>query len=158
LISDNLIDGGVRGISLANFNEGGRLSVCSGNLIRNISATPPYLEDGHLFGTGIAAEADVAITGNTLENIAGYGLFLGWGEYLRAVVATSNIIRKTPLGIYVTVVPGAGMARIADNMLSQVGKGIVGYRWKDAVTDDLAISRSTVPANLSISNNVLSRA
>ena len=42
VINNNIIDGGGRGISIANFLQGGRLAVVSGNLIRNIN-TPPTL-------------------------------------------------------------------------------------------------------------------
>ena len=37
---------------------------------------------------------------------------IGWGAYLRNVVATGNVIRKAGTGIAVTVVEGAGSAVI----------------------------------------------
>ena len=64
---------------------------------------------------------------------------LGWGPYLRDVVVTSNVIRGSKTGIYVSVVEDAGTAHIADNTISGSKNGaVVGYRWKDAVTGDLA--------------------
>ena len=42
LIANNIVDGGTTGISIANFNEGGRLSVCANNLVRNLSTDGPY--------------------------------------------------------------------------------------------------------------------
>ncbi|HEY8267876.1 MAG TPA: TIGR03808 family TAT-translocated repetitive protein, partial [Xanthobacteraceae bacterium] len=36
LIATNVIDGAATGISITNFNHGGRLAVCQGNLIRNL--------------------------------------------------------------------------------------------------------------------------
>src|SRR3712207_7483584 len=54
----------------ANFMEhGGRLAVCSGNLVRNISGVSRLPRGDPLRrGAGIGAEADAAITGNTIEN------------------------------------------------------------------------------------------
>jgi putative cofactor-binding repeat protein len=37
VIASNLIDGGTVGISVANFNEGGRLAAVTGNIIRNLT-------------------------------------------------------------------------------------------------------------------------
>jgi len=36
VIANNLVDKGATGISVTNFNEGGRLAVVQGNLIRNL--------------------------------------------------------------------------------------------------------------------------
>jgi putative cofactor-binding repeat protein len=36
VIANNLVDEGATGISVTNFNEGGRLAVVQGNLIRNL--------------------------------------------------------------------------------------------------------------------------
>ena len=156
MISNNVIDGGVRGVSIANLDHGGRLSVCANNLIRNIRGEPPYKDDNHLFGTGIAAEADIAITGNVIERSAGFGIMLGWGTYLRNVVASSNVIRQTPVGFYVTVVEGTGTASITGNVLSEIdGAGIVGYRWRDPVTGDLAKKGADRFSNLTIADNSL---
>jgi len=139
VISSNIIDGGARGISIANFMQGGRLAVVSGNLIRNIATPPPYREEDHLWFNGIYAEADTAITGNVIEGAKNFGLMLGWGEYLRDVVATSNVVRGSKTGIYVSVVENSGTAHIADNTISGASLGaIVGYRWKEPVTNDLA--------------------
>ena len=38
LIANNLVDTAATGISVTNFNEGGRLAVVQGNLVRNLSA------------------------------------------------------------------------------------------------------------------------
>lgn len=143
VISSNIIDGGARGISLANFLQGGRLAVVSGNLIRNINTPPPYEDNDHLWFEGISAEADTAVTGNVIENAKNFGLMLGWGPYLRDVIATSNIIRGSDTGIYVSVVEGIERTHIADNTISGASNGaIVGYRWHDAVTGDLATANT----------------
>ena len=63
IVSDNLIDGAANGILIVNFNDGGRLAVVSGNLVRNLKLDGPYLHDGAGFGFGIAVEADTVVSG-----------------------------------------------------------------------------------------------
>lgn len=157
VISSNIIDGGARGISIANFLQGGRLAVVSGNLIRNIDTPPPYRDDDHLWYEGISAEADTVITGNVIDNAKNFGLMLGWGPYLRDVVVTSNVIRGSNTGIYVSVVEDAGTAHIADNTISGSTDGaIIGYRWKDAVTGDLSSKSDSGYKHLTIERNRIS--
>lgn len=138
IVSNNLIDGGNGGISFANFFEhGGRLGVCSGNIVRNIRGGPTYPDGNLQIGAGIAAEADVAIAGNVVED-AVWGLQLGWGPYLRDVTATGNVIRRTKIGIAVSVVEGAGPAVISDNLISEAEQGaILGMRWDQIATGEL---------------------
>jgi len=156
-ISSNVIDGGARGISIANLDQGGRLSVCANNLIRNIHAHAPYEDNQHLFGNGISAEADISITGNVIENAANFGLMLGWGHYLKNVVASSNIIRDTKTGVYVSVVEGTGNATISNNVMDNISRGgVVGYRWREPVTGDLARKRGGKFKNLNIKDNQVS--
>ena len=62
----------------------------------------PLPADAPGFGVGITVEADTAVTGNVVENAPLYGLQIGWGPYMRNVVATGNVIRKAGTGIAVT--------------------------------------------------------
>ncbi len=156
LISGNIVDGAARGISIANLDEGGRLTVCSNNLVRNIHENVPYADKQHIFGTGILAEADIAITGNVIERTSRFGMLLGWGEYLRNVTASSNIIRDTKTGFYVSVVGGTGQVSITNNIIAKVSRGIIGHRWQDAVTGDLVKEGTHKYPNLSIVGNRLS--
>ena len=55
-----------------------------------------------------------------VENAPLYGMKIGWGPYMRNVVATGNVIRKAGTGIAVTVVEGAGSAVISDNVIADV--------------------------------------
>ena len=71
VISNNLVDGAATGISVTNFNDGGRLAVVQGNLIRNVFRRPG---EPHTTGYGIGVEADAAVTGNTIERAATAGL------------------------------------------------------------------------------------
>ncbi len=138
VITGNLVDGAAGGISIANFNEGGRLAICSNNIVRNIADTGPYENDVTGFGYGIWAEAETSVTGNVIENAKRVGIALGWGPYLRNVLVSNNIIRQSTTGMIVTVVEGAGPALISGNMLQGItGAGIIGCRWKEKVTKDL---------------------
>jgi len=141
---------------VANFNRNGRMAVCANNLIRNIHDKPPYEDDDHLFGDGISVEAETTVTGNVIENTVKFGMMLGWGEYLRNVVVTSNVIRSSEIGIYVTVVDKTGPVVISQNIFADTPKGsVVGFRWKEAVTGDLALDSSGFPG-LRIDRNTMS--
>jgi uncharacterized secreted repeat protein (TIGR03808 family) len=109
--------------------------------------------DDPLLGAGIGAEADIAITGNVVDN-AQMGLELGWGEYLRNVSATGNVIRGCPVGVGVTVVEGSGPAVISHNLIAGAERGaILGMRWADVVTEDLAESGAAEFPHLTIDGN-----
>lgn len=154
VISDNIVDGAANGISIVNFNEGGRLAVCSGNLVRNLSTKGPYPGDAPGFGVGITVEADTAVTGNVVENAPVYGMHIGWGPFLRNVTATGNIVRKVGTGIAVTVVEGSGRALISGNVIDDAADGgIVGYRWTERATGDLGREGSADIAHLTVERN-----
>lgn len=138
VIADNIVDGAANGILVVNLDEGGRLSTVSGNVIRNLRLKGPYVHDGAGFGFGIAVEADAAVTGNVVETAPKWGIMLGWGPYLRNVVASGNVIRDCPVGMAVSVVEGSGSALIANNLIGGATTGaILGYRWNDKATDEL---------------------
>lgn len=154
VIGNNIVDGAANGISVVNFDQNGRLAVCTGNLVRNITDVGPYTYDRPIFGVGISVEADTSVTGNVVEQVARYGLQLGWGPYLRNVSATGNVIRKARTGIAVTVVEGAGAALIADNVIEGATDGaIVGFRWTDRATGDMAASGNPGYDHLTIERN-----
>jgi uncharacterized secreted repeat protein (TIGR03808 family) len=154
VIANNTIDGAATGISVTNFDKGGRLSVVQGNLIRNLTRNPPdgtEANQGH--GTGITVQADTAVTGNVIENAPSVGIEAGWGPYLRDVSVTGNIVRQAGYGITVSVVAGAGTALIANNLISGTKRGaIVGMEWSKAVTGDL-IAGSSQYSQLVINGN-----
>jgi uncharacterized secreted repeat protein (TIGR03808 family) len=154
VISNNTIDGAAVGIALANFNEGGRLAVVQGNLIRNVTRKRPViLEAADVYGIGIAVEADASVTGNVIENATNAGIHVGWGVYLRDVSVLGNVVRSARFGIAVSVVNGAGTAVIAGNLIGGATRGaIVGMNHARAVTGDL-MQEPTRFANLQISGN-----
>lgn len=155
LISSNIVDGGTMGVSIANFMDGGRLAVCSNNLIRNLTTQGPYKPEVAGFGIGIAAEADTTITGNVIEGAPRFGMLLGWGPYMRNLVASQNIVRQCGTGIAVSVVDGVGSAVISGNIIQGSENGaITGYRWLDKATGEL--NGSDEFPSLSVTGNQIS--
>jgi uncharacterized secreted repeat protein (TIGR03808 family) len=139
IIANNSVDLCATGVSVCNFNEGGRLAVVQGNILRNILPKRPIGtapdDDG---GVGIYVEADSTVSGNVIENAPSFGIVAGWGEYLRDVAITGNIVRKAYVGIGVSVVPGAGSVLVNDNMIAETARGaIVGLDHAKPVTGDL---------------------
>jgi uncharacterized secreted repeat protein (TIGR03808 family) len=155
LIANNTIDGAAIGVSVTNFNEGGRLAVVQGNIIRNLlSRRPAGTDAGDGAGIGISVEADSAVTGNVVENAPTAGIMLGWGHYLRDIAVTGNVVRKADIGIAVSVVPGAGSALIANNVIAETRRGaIVGMARSKPVTGDLSKGGVEQYANLAVSGN-----
>jgi uncharacterized secreted repeat protein (TIGR03808 family) len=155
IISANMIDGAANGISVVNFNEGGRMGAVNGNIVRNLSTRGPYSADAPGFGVGISVEADCAVSGNVVESAPLYGIGIGWGAFMRNLVATGNIIQDAGTGIAVSVAPGAGRAVITDNIVSGARNGgIVGYAWTKAVTGELGNGADTAAwPNLTVERN-----
>jgi uncharacterized secreted repeat protein (TIGR03808 family) len=155
VIAHNAVDGAAIGIAVTNFNNGGRLAVVQGNIIRNlVTKRPPGTDPNDGAGIGIAIEADTAVTGNVVEDAPVTGISVGWGRYLRDVTVTGNVIRKAGTGITVSVSPGAGAAVIADNLIADTKSGaIVGTDLKRPVTGDLAKGGAERFAQLAISGN-----
>ncbi len=122
LIANNLIDQAATGISVTNFNDGGRLAVVQGNLIRNLTRRKHTIDTR---GIGIGVEADTAVTGNVIENAPAIGIAIGWGRYMRDVTATSNIVRSAGIGIGISGVKGAGSVFVTNNMLSGTPNGAI---------------------------------
>jgi uncharacterized secreted repeat protein (TIGR03808 family) len=155
VIANNTIDGAAIGIAVTNFKQGGRMAVVQGNLIRNLVPRRPLgtdPDDGN--GIGIGVEADSAVTGNVIENAPVAGISVGWGQYLRDVSVTGNVVRGAGVGIQVSVTPGAGSAVIADNLIAAVKNGaIVGMDQRKPMTGDLAREGATRYAQLSINGN-----
>jgi uncharacterized secreted repeat protein (TIGR03808 family) len=123
LIANNIVDTAASGISVTNFNVGGRLAVVQGNLIRNLFRRDQEPTDKR--GEGISVEADSLVSGNTIENAPSSGIFIGWGSYMRDVTVTGNLIRKARIGIGVQKDTAAGSVLIASNMISGSTDGAI---------------------------------
>ena len=153
VIANNVVDTAATGIAVTNFNEGGRLAVVQGNLIRNLV----FREDVDRRGNGIAIVADSVVNGNVVENAQGYGIVAGWRSYLRDVSVTGNLIRDAHIGIGVSANPSAGMALIANNMITGSKDGAI--RAMDGPTPvgpDLAKESATGYRNIAVYANVAS--
>jgi uncharacterized secreted repeat protein (TIGR03808 family) len=155
VIANNTVDRAAVGISVTNFDQGGRLAVVQGNLVRNlIPKRPPGANPEDAAGIGIAVEADTTVTGNVVEQAPHAGIGVGWGQSLRDVTVTSNIVRAARIGIAVSVVPGAGSALIANNLIADAPLGaVVGVAWKRPVTGDLTREGAERFATLTIGAN-----
>jgi uncharacterized secreted repeat protein (TIGR03808 family) len=159
LIASNVVDGAAVGISVCNFNEGGRLAAVHGNIIRNLLPKRPIAtapdDDA---GIGIYVEADTSVSGNVIENAPSFGIVAGWGKYLRDVAITGNVIRKAYVGIGLSVAAGAGTALVNNNIISESARGaIFGLDHARPVTGDLSIEGAQRFAHLVIGANAVSR-
>lgn len=154
VIANNTIDGAALGISVTNFNHGGRLAVVQGNLIRNLVTRGKAFVDQEARGIGIGVEADTIVSGNVIEKAPVAGIWLGWKEYLRDVAVTGNIVRQARIGIAVQVSKGAGSALVADNLISGTTMGaILGMDGLKRVTNDMSAEKPAQYAQLTISGN-----
>ena len=159
VIANNTVDGAAFGVSVCNFNEGGRLAVVQGNIIRNLRpkrpiATAPDDEAG----VGIYVEADTSVSGNVIENAPSFGIITGWGKYLRDVAISGNVIRNAFVGVGVSVAPGAGTVLISNNLISETPRGaVVGLDRMRPVTPDLSADGAQHFAQLTIAANAVRR-
>ena len=159
VIANNTVDGAALGVSVCNFNEGGRLSVVQGNIIRNLLPKRPIgTAPDDDAGIGIYVEADTSVTGNVIENAPSFGIIAGWGKYLRDVAITGNVIRNAFVGIGVSVAPGAGTALVNNNMISLTPRGaVVGLDHARPVTPDLAADGAQRFAQVVVGTNAVRR-
>ncbi len=149
VICNNVVDDAHVGISITNFNEGGRLATATGNLIRNIKNRKDVP------GIGIAVEADTMVTGNVIEDVEGAGIGIGWAQYMRNVTANNNLIRGAEIGIGVSTHNEAGFALIATNMITNTKQGAIRAMDKDKpLGPDLSKSSSEAFRNLAVYGNV----
>jgi len=159
VISGNTVDGAAFGVSVCNFNEGGRIAVVQGNIIRNLIPKRPIgTAPDDDAGIGIYVEADSSVTGNVVENAPSYGIVAGWGRYLRDVVISGNVIRNALAGVGVSVFPGAGTAVVSNNMISGTPRGaVVGLDHSKPVTSDLTRETTQRFAQLTVNGNAVAQ-
>ncbi len=159
VIANNTVDGAALGVSVCNFNEGGRLAVVQGNIIRNLLPKRPIgTAPDDDAGVGIYVEADTSVTGNVIENAPSFGIIAGWGKYLRDVVISGNVIRNSFVGIGVSVTSGAGTALVNNNMISQTPRGaVVGLDHARPITADLSTEGAQRFAQVVVGTNAVRR-
>ncbi|HZJ12106.1 MAG TPA: TIGR03808 family TAT-translocated repetitive protein, partial [Methyloceanibacter sp.] len=149
--ANNLVDRAAIGVSVTNFNEGGRLAVVQGNLIRNLF----FRKDVDSRGMGIGVEADSVVSGNVIEGAPSYGILIGWGHYLRDVSVTDNLIRNSHIGIGVATDPPAGTALITNNLITGSKDGAIrAMNGPTAIGPDLAQASAEAYRNLAVFANV----
>ncbi len=159
VIANNTVDGAAVGVSVCNFNEGGRIAVVQGNIIRNLLPKRPIgTAPDDDAGVGIYVEADSSVTGNVIENAPSFGIVAGWGKYLRDIAISGNVIRNTFVGVGVSLVPGAGTALVDNNMISETPRGaVVGLDHDRPITPDLSIEGAQRFAQVVIGTNAVRR-
>jgi len=159
VIANNTVDGAAVGVSVCNFNEGGRIAVVQGNIIRNLKPKRPIgTAPDDDAGIGIYVEADTSVTGNVIENAPSFGIMAGWGKYLRDVAISGNVIRNAFVGVGVSVVPGAGTALVNNNMISETPRGaVVGLDHARPITPDLSTEGAQRFAQVVLGTNAVRR-
>jgi uncharacterized secreted repeat protein (TIGR03808 family) len=159
VVANNTVDGAALGVSICNFNEGGRLAVVQGNIIRNLLPKRPIgTAPDDDAGIGIYVEADTTVTGNVIENAPSFGIVAGWGKYLRDVVISDNVIRKAFVGVGVSVAPGAGTALVNNNLISGAPRGaVVGLDHARPITPDLSAEGAPRFAQIVVGTNMIRR-
>ena len=159
VIANNTVDGAALGVSVCNFNEGGRLAVVQGNIIRNLLPKRPIgTAPDDDAGVGIYVEADTSVSGNVIENAPSFGIIAGWGKYLRDVVISGNVIRNSFVGIGVSVVPGAGTVLVNNNLISETPRGaVVGLDHARPITSDLSADGAQRFAQVVMGTNAVRR-
>lgn len=155
VVSNNMIEKAGMGISITNFNEGGRLAVCSNNVVRDMFGAR---SNPNTRAIGIAVEADTVVSGNVVENAKRAGLWLGWGKYLRNVSANGNIIRNCDLGIAVSAVKEAKSTLISNNMISGAVQAIAGMDHNKIITNDLSDPATKQLKSIQVTGNMVTRA
>jgi len=152
MISSNLVDTAATGISVTNFQQGGRLATVTNNLVRNLKRRE--FEQVDKRGIGIAVEADSIVSGNVIENAASCGLALGWGPFRRDIIAAQNIIRNAKIGVLVSGDPNAGPCLISGNLITNTRAGAIRTaRYAVPFGPDLAKSSQTLHG-ITISQNL----
>ncbi|WP_291858249.1 TIGR03808 family TAT-translocated repetitive protein [Bradyrhizobium sp.] len=159
VIANNTVDGAAVGVSVCNFNEGGRIAVVQGNIIRNLAPKRPIgTAPDDDAGIGVYVEADTSVTGNVIENAPSFGIIAGWGKYLRDVVISGNVIRNAFVGVGVSVTTGAGTALVNNNMISETPRGaVVGLDHARPITPDLSAEGAQRFAQLVVGSNAVRR-
>ena len=141
LVADNVIDEAGTGISITNFKEGGRLATVHGNIVRNVRARMAGRPRPRPKASASAWRPTPRSPAMSSRTPPYAGIVAGWGEYLRDVTITGNVVRASGIGVAVSVVAGAGAVAISGNLIAAVKRGaIVGMDHRKPVTGDLALA------------------
>jgi len=153
VVANNIIEDAAHGISITNFDVGGHLVVCTGNVVRRMHGSKTTAATD---GVGIHCEADTLVSNNVIEDAESIGINLGWVDFCRNVTAQGNVIRNCGQGIGFSVAEGARQILIAGNMIDHAPKGaIVGMKGDLQATGDFLKDETTVPAHVHMYGNVV---
>lgn len=154
IIANNLVEDCAQGANITNLDHGGRLSVFANNIVRNAQKGLAPKGKELVGGIGVHVEAEAAVTGNVIENASEIGISLGWSWAMRNLVATGNIVRRTGIGISVSLVPKERNALIANNVISEAKLGaVVGTEYGKVVTGDLTKGDDKRAAGIRVEGN-----
>lgn len=156
VMANNLVEDCAAGATMTNLDHGGRLSVFANNIIRN--ARRGFAPGGKesIGGFGVHVEAEATVTGNVIEGASDIGIALGWSWGMRNLAATGNVIRRTGIGISVSLVPKERNALIANNLIAEATRGaVVGTEYGKAVTGDLTKVSDPRAAGVLVQNNAV---
>lgn len=156
IIANNHIEDCVSGVSITNLDHGGRMAVCANNIIRRTTRKAvPYSKEP-VGGYAIHVEAEAAVTGNVIEEASDIGIALGWSWGMRNLAATGNVIRKTGIGISVSLVPKERNALVANNVISEARDGaVIGTEYGKPVTGDLTKAPDARASGVVVANNAV---
>ncbi|WP_164985879.1 TIGR03808 family TAT-translocated repetitive protein [Bosea sp. Tri-44] len=156
IIANNLVEDCAQGANITNLDHGGRLSVFANNIIRNAQKGLAPKGKELVGGIGLHIEAEAAVTGNVIENASEIGISLGWSWAMRNLVATGNVVRRTGIGISVSLVPKERNALIANNVISEARLGaVVGTEFGKVVTGDLTRGQDKRAAGIRVEGNAV---
>ncbi|WID95996.1 TIGR03808 family TAT-translocated repetitive protein [Bosea vestrisii] len=156
VIANNLVEDCAQGANITNLDHGGRLSVVANNIIRNAQKGLAPKGKELVGGLGVHVEAEAAVTGNVIENASEVGISLGWSWAMRNIVATGNMVRRSGIGISVSLVAKERNALIANNVISEAKLGaVVGTEFGKAVTGDLTKGEDKRAAGIRVEGNAV---
>lgn len=121
----NRIEDAGAGIAIANADKGTDGAMVAGNTIIGLKANHPDAEFGPdmLWLTGILAEKNVEIVGNTIIGPAWIGVAMGgWRENVRV---EANEISGADYGVVCAIGEGTGDGYVLRNKINGAGKGAV---------------------------------
>jgi uncharacterized secreted repeat protein (TIGR03808 family) len=156
IIANNHVEDCASGASMTNLDQGGRIAVCANNIIRRaMRRAVPYGKDP-VGGYGIHVEAEAAVTGNVIEDASDIGIALGWSWGMRNLAATGNVIRKTGIGVSVSLVPKERNALVANNVIAEARDGaVIGTEYGKPVTGDLTKAPDAKASGVFVANNAV---
>ncbi len=156
VMANNIAEDCAQGFNITNLDHGGRLSVCSGNIVRRAARRLAPKGKEPIGGFGIHVEAEAAVTGNVIEGASDIGISLGWSWGMRNLVATGNMVREAPVGVGVSLVPKERNVVIANNVIAGASRGaVVGFEYGKAITGDLTRNPDRRAAGVRVEGNAV---